>query len=145
MSSGVADHDEEEVPAEEGESREEPPASAAEQSDKEEPAKEESSSTSREQGVLVGAPVATPSVAQGGLSLVDFQEVVVVPSAPCETATPVLTPIERLRRQDQQVLSALAEKQALLAEILRIPSEDYVHMAEASSMLSRLFCSNKGM
>lgn len=41
---------------------------------------------------------------------------------------------EQLRRQDQQVLSALAEKQALLAEILRIPSEDYVHMAEASNM-----------
>lgn len=45
-------------------------------------------------GALVaGAPVAASSVAQGGLSLVDFQEVVVVPSAPCETATPVLTPI----------------------------------------------------
>ncbi|XP_075547770.1 rho guanine nucleotide exchange factor 11-like isoform X1 [Dermacentor variabilis] len=145
LDTGVADHEdeEEEVPTdkEEGGSREEeettPPASVAEQterSDKEEPAKEEGHD--KEQGVLAGAPVATPTVAQGGLSLVDFQEVVVVPSAPCETATPVLTPIEQLRRQDQQVLSALAEKQALLAEILRIPSEDYVHMAEISEEMN---------
>ncbi|XP_075748566.1 rho guanine nucleotide exchange factor 11-like isoform X3 [Rhipicephalus microplus] len=128
----VTDHEEEEVPTEEGENKEEPAAPVADQSDKEEPAKEEGSSKE----ILVGAPVATPSVAQGGLSLVDFQEVVVVPSAPCETATPVLTPIERLRRQDQRVLSALAEKQALLAEILRIPSEDYVHMAEISEEMN---------
>lgn len=86
--------------------------------------------------LVTGAPVAASSVAQGGLSLVDFQEVVVVPSAPCETATPVLTPIERLRRQDRQVLSALAEKQALLAEILRIPSEDYAHLAEISEEMN---------
>uniref|UniRef100_A0A131YRA1 Guanine nucleotide exchange factor n=1 Tax=Rhipicephalus appendiculatus TaxID=34631 RepID=A0A131YRA1_RHIAP len=133
LDTGVADHEEEEVPmTEEGESKEEPAPPVADQSDKEEPAKEESSNKE----VLVGAPVATSSVAQGGLSLVDFQEVVVVPSAPCETATPVLTPIERLRRQDQQVLSALAEKQALLAEILRIPSEDYVHMAEISEEMN---------
>lgn len=134
LDTSAADHEEEEVPTEEGENKEEPAASVADQSDKEEPAKEESNSSNKE--VLVGAPVATSSVAQGGLSLVDFQEVVVVPSAPCETATPVLTPIERLRRQDQQVLSALAEKQALLAEILRIPSEDYVHMAEISEEMN---------
>uniref|UniRef100_A0A224YP26 Guanine nucleotide exchange factor n=1 Tax=Rhipicephalus zambeziensis TaxID=60191 RepID=A0A224YP26_9ACAR len=133
LDTGVADHEEEEGPTtEEGENKEEPAPPVADQSDKEEPAKEESSNKE----VLVGAPVATSSVAQGGLSLVDFQEVVVVPSAPCETATPVLTPIERLRRQDQQVLSALAEKQALLAEILRIPSEDYVHMAEISEEMN---------
>ncbi|XP_077524953.1 rho guanine nucleotide exchange factor 11-like isoform X4 [Amblyomma americanum] len=147
IDSGAADHEdeEEEVPTDKeegGSSREEetPPASAAAaQPDKEEASEKEEGD--KEEGVLAGAPVATPSVAQGGLSLVDFQEVVVVPSAPCETATPVLTPIERLRRKDQQVLSALAEKQSLLAEILRIPSEDYVHLAEISEEMN----SEKGL
>lgn len=66
--------------------------------------------------------------------LVDFSEVVVCNSASFERAQPVLTPLERLRRKDQEILSALREKQDILAEILQIPKGDYENMVEISEM-----------
>ncbi|XP_077535280.1 uncharacterized protein LOC144147096 isoform X2 [Haemaphysalis longicornis] len=80
--------------------------------------------------LVVAAPVAAPSMAQGSLSLVDFQEVGGVPSGHCGTATPELTPIHHLGRLDGKVLSAVAEKEALKTDTLRTPSKDCAHLAE---------------
>ncbi|XP_064470907.1 uncharacterized protein LOC135385494 isoform X2 [Ornithodoros turicata] len=65
-------------------------------------------------------------------ALVDFHEVVIRSSAPFETAQHVLTPVERLRRKDQEVLNAIREKQDIVSEILRIPKGDYENVAEIS-------------
>uniref|UniRef100_A0A6B0VH14 Putative guanine nucleotide exchange factor n=1 Tax=Ixodes ricinus TaxID=34613 RepID=A0A6B0VH14_IXORI len=133
------DHAEEEVsastaaPPEEEAAAKEPAAETAQpDTNTEEPSRD---------GGEAPVPVAGPArieasqVAQG-LSLVDFQEVVVRPSAPFETAEPVLTPVERLRRKDQEILTALAEKQDLMAEILRIPKDDFENIAEISEEMN---------
>ncbi|CAN7945461.1 unnamed protein product, partial [Ixodes pacificus] len=100
------DHAEEEVststaaPPEEEAAAKEPPAETAQpDTNAEEPSRD-----GGEPPVPVAGParIEASQVAQG-LSLVDFQEVVVRPSAPFETAEPVLTPVERLRRKDQEI------------------------------------------
>lgn len=53
---------------------------------------------------------------------------------PIHVAEPVLTPIERLRRKDQVIREALAEKQSLVADILNIPKEDFEHVADMADM-----------
>ncbi|XP_063995232.1 rho guanine nucleotide exchange factor 12 isoform X4 [Diachasmimorpha longicaudata] len=55
---------------------------------------------------------------------------------PIHVAEPVLTPIERLRRKDQVIREALIEKQALVADILNIPKEDFEHVADMADMAS---------
>ncbi|XP_036143967.1 rho guanine nucleotide exchange factor 11 isoform X2 [Monomorium pharaonis] len=66
------------------------------------------------------------------LSLIDPVEVhVEVP--PVHVAEPVLTPIERLRREDEIIKQALFEKQLLMADILNIPKEDFEHVADIAS------------
>ncbi|XP_029828089.3 rho guanine nucleotide exchange factor 11 isoform X6 [Ixodes scapularis] len=133
------DHAEEEVsastaaPHEEEAAAKEPPAETAQPDmNAEEPSRD-----GGEPPVPVAGParIEASQVAQG-LSLVDFQEVVVRPSAPFETAEPVLTPVERLRRKDQEILTALADKQDLMAEILRIPKDDFENIAEISEEMN---------
>ncbi|PSN51929.1 hypothetical protein C0J52_06306 [Blattella germanica] len=55
---------------------------------------------------------------------------VVVSQRPVLTAEPVLTPIEQLRRKDEAIRTALAEKQQLVADILHVPREDFENIAE---------------
>ena len=50
------------------------------------------------------------------------------------TATPVITPIERLRRKDREVARALEEKQKLVEEILKIPHMELRSIAETGTM-----------
>ncbi|XP_034949191.1 rho guanine nucleotide exchange factor 12 isoform X2 [Chelonus insularis] len=57
---------------------------------------------------------------------------------PVHVAEPVLTPIECLRRKDEIIKQALAEKQSLVAEILNIPKEDFEHVADMASELTGL-------
>ncbi|KAL1458061.1 hypothetical protein WDU94_008236 [Cyamophila willieti] len=45
-------------------------------------------------------------------------------------AQPVLTPLERLRRKDETIKQALAEKQQLVADILQVPREDFDTIAD---------------
>ncbi|XP_046628149.1 rho guanine nucleotide exchange factor 11 isoform X2 [Neodiprion virginianus] len=52
---------------------------------------------------------------------------------PIHLAEPVLTPIERLRRKDALIKEALMEKQALVADILNVPREDFEHLADMAS------------
>ncbi|KAJ4436320.1 hypothetical protein ANN_18951 [Periplaneta americana] len=55
---------------------------------------------------------------------------VVVSQRPVLTAEPVLTPIEQLRRKDEAIRLALAEKQQLVADILHVPREEFENIAE---------------
>ncbi|KAJ9582237.1 hypothetical protein L9F63_003366, partial [Diploptera punctata] len=55
---------------------------------------------------------------------------VVVSQRPVLTAEPVLTPIEQLRRKDEVIKVALAEKQQLIADILHVPREEFENIAE---------------
>ncbi|XP_043228877.1 rho guanine nucleotide exchange factor 11-like isoform X14 [Amphibalanus amphitrite] len=64
--------------------------------------------------------------------LIDPAEVVVSQGVVL-SAEPVLTPIERLRRKDEQVRQTLAEKQQLVADILQIPRDDFAHIAELAA------------
>ncbi|XP_046751994.1 rho guanine nucleotide exchange factor 11 isoform X6 [Diprion similis] len=52
---------------------------------------------------------------------------------PIHLAEPVLTPIESLRRKDALIRDALMEKQALVADILNVPREDFEHLADMAS------------
>ncbi|XP_025601965.2 rho guanine nucleotide exchange factor 11 isoform X3 [Athalia rosae] len=65
-------------------------------------------------------------------SLIDPVEVR-VEVRPIHLAEPVLTPIERLRRKDALIKQALTEKQALVADILNVPREDFEHLADMAS------------
>jgi len=58
-----------------------------------------------------------------GTPLIDPAEVVVSQGAVL-TAEPVLTPLEKLRRKDQVIRTALADKQRLVADILHVPHSD---------------------
>ncbi|XP_066992612.2 rho guanine nucleotide exchange factor 12 isoform X3 [Anabrus simplex] len=55
---------------------------------------------------------------------------VVVSQRPVLTAEPVLTPIEKLRRKDEVIRLALAEKQQLVADILHVPREEFETIAD---------------
>ncbi|XP_023714771.1 rho guanine nucleotide exchange factor 12 isoform X5 [Cryptotermes secundus] len=55
---------------------------------------------------------------------------VVVSQRPVLTAEPVLTPIEQLRRKDEAIRLALADKQQLVADILHVPREEFENIAE---------------
>ncbi|XP_063236975.1 rho guanine nucleotide exchange factor 11-like isoform X2 [Bacillus rossius redtenbacheri] len=55
---------------------------------------------------------------------------VVVCQRPVLTAEPVLTPIEKLRRKDEEIRLALEEKQQLVAEILHVPREEFDTIAD---------------
>ncbi|XP_046676809.1 rho guanine nucleotide exchange factor 11-like isoform X3 [Homalodisca vitripennis] len=57
-------------------------------------------------------------------SLIEPTEVLVCQS-PVLTAEPVLTPLEKLRRTDEVIREALEEKKRLVADILRVPRDDY--------------------
>ncbi|CAG2062416.1 unnamed protein product, partial [Timema podura] len=62
-------------------------------------------------------------------SLIQPSEVV-VSQRPVLTAEPVLTPIEKLRRKDEEIRLALAEKTQLVADILHVPREEFETIAE---------------
>lgn len=76
--------------------------------------------------------VETLQIAEG-LPLIEPSEVVVSESAVLQTAEPVLTPIEKLRRKDQAISKALEEKQQLVADILHIPRVDFEHVSDIAS------------
>ncbi|XP_059352052.1 rho guanine nucleotide exchange factor 11-like [Daphnia carinata] len=67
-----------------------------------------------------------------GTPLIDPTEVVVSQGAVL-TAEPVLTPLEKLRRKDQMIRAALADKQRLVADILHVPHSE---LDPASELLS---------
>ncbi|KAL1124681.1 hypothetical protein AAG570_001305 [Ranatra chinensis] len=46
------------------------------------------------------------------------------------TAEPVLTPLEKLRRKDEDIRRGLLEKQALVAHILHVPQEEFETIAD---------------
>lgn len=58
-----------------------------------------------------------------GTPLIDPTEVVVSQGAVL-IAEPVLTPLEKLRRKDQMIRAALADKQRLVADILHVPHSE---------------------
>ncbi|KAI5744166.1 hypothetical protein M8J77_026328 [Diaphorina citri] len=55
---------------------------------------------------------------------------VTVSHQPVFFAEPVLTPLERLRRKDDMIKQALAEKQQLVADILQVPREEFDTIAD---------------
>ncbi|GLV42592.1 Rho guanine nucleotide exchange factor 2 [Carabus blaptoides fortunei] len=55
---------------------------------------------------------------------------------PVHTAQPVITPIEQVRRKDEAIRQALAEKEALVAEILHVPPEDYHTIVDMAGDIS---------
>ncbi|GIY71928.1 rho guanine nucleotide exchange factor 11 [Caerostris extrusa] len=59
-----------------------------------------------------------------GPQLIEPSEVIVSSGAVCETAEPVLTPFEKLRRKDLEISKAIEEKEVITAEILQITLED---------------------
>ncbi|GBM19935.1 Rho guanine nucleotide exchange factor 12 [Araneus ventricosus] len=59
-----------------------------------------------------------------GPQLIEPSEVIVSSGAICETAEPVLTPFEKLRRKDLEISKAIEEKEVITAEILQIPLEE---------------------
>ncbi|KAG8251464.1 Rho guanyl-nucleotide exchange factor activity protein [Homalodisca vitripennis] len=65
-------------------------------------------------------------------SLIEPTEVLVCQS-PVLTAEPVLTPLEKLRRTDEVIREALEEKKRLVADILRVPRDDYDNIAELAA------------
>ncbi|KAG8192162.1 hypothetical protein JTE90_027804 [Oedothorax gibbosus] len=60
-----------------------------------------------------------------GPQLIEPSEVVVCSGAVYETAEPVLTPFEKLRRKDLEISKFMEEKEMITAEILQIPLEDF--------------------
>ncbi|GFQ95590.1 rho guanine nucleotide exchange factor 12 [Trichonephila clavata] len=60
-----------------------------------------------------------------GPQLIEPSEVIVSSGAICETAEPVLTPFEKLRRKDLEISKAIEEKEIITAEILQIPLEEF--------------------
>ncbi|GFU54515.1 rho guanine nucleotide exchange factor 12 [Nephila pilipes] len=60
-----------------------------------------------------------------GPQLIEPSEVIVSSGAVCETAEPVLTPFEKLRRKDLEISKAIEEKEIITAEILQIPLEEF--------------------
>ncbi|KAF8764682.1 Rho guanine nucleotide exchange factor 12 like protein [Argiope bruennichi] len=65
-----------------------------------------------------------------GPQLIEPSEVIVSSGAICETAEPVLTPFEKLRRKDLEISKAIEEKEVITAEILQIPIEELKSPAE---------------
>ncbi|GAB6027465.1 hypothetical protein CHUAL_001722 [Chamberlinius hualienensis] len=68
-----------------------------------------------------------------GPPLIEPSEVIISERAVLQTAEPVLAPIEKLRRQNQLIKTALKEKHNIVGEILNIPSEDIEKWSHASS------------
>ncbi|XP_049947782.1 rho guanine nucleotide exchange factor 12 [Schistocerca serialis cubense] len=58
---------------------------------------------------------------------------VIVSHRPVLTAEPVIMPIEKLRRKDEEIRLALDEKRHLVADILNIPKEEFDHIAEMAA------------
>ncbi|XP_022252947.1 uncharacterized protein LOC106468289 isoform X2 [Limulus polyphemus] len=67
--------------------------------------------------------------------LIEPSEIKVSESVVLQIAEPVLTPIEMVRRRDQQITEALAEKQDLISQIFQIPKKEFDHVAEMASEL----------
>ncbi|XP_067143526.1 rho guanine nucleotide exchange factor 11-like isoform X3 [Centruroides vittatus] len=65
-----------------------------------------------------------------GPELIAPSEVIVRQGAAYQTAEPVLTPIEQLRRKEQQIAKILSEKEKLVAQILQISPEEFEHIAK---------------
>ncbi|XP_076335104.1 rho guanine nucleotide exchange factor 11-like isoform X2 [Tachypleus tridentatus] len=70
-----------------------------------------------------------------GPQLIEPSEVKIIEGAVLQTAEPVLTPLEKLRRKDQKIAESLAEKQEIIAEYLRIPPGSFAHFGEIASDL----------
>lgn len=68
-----------------------------------------------------------------GPTLIEPSEVVVSQGAILQTAEPVLTPLEKLRRKDAIIRQELQEKQALIADVLHIPREEFEHVADIAN------------
>ncbi|XP_014249554.1 rho guanine nucleotide exchange factor 11 isoform X3 [Cimex lectularius] len=62
-------------------------------------------------------------------TLIDPGEVI-VSSRDVLTAEPVLTPLEKLKRKDELVRRTLYEKQAIVADILHVPREEFDNIVE---------------
>ncbi|CAG0882122.1 unnamed protein product [Cyprideis torosa] len=45
-------------------------------------------------------------------------------------AEPVITPLERLRKKDLEIKKKLEEKEAIVADILRVPKEEFAHISD---------------
>nr|XP_018910906.1 PREDICTED: rho guanine nucleotide exchange factor 11 isoform X3 [Bemisia tabaci] len=58
---------------------------------------------------------------------------VIISQRSVQTAEPILTPLEKLRRQDDMIRQALAEKQKLVADILHVPHDQFETFAEMAS------------
>ncbi|XP_022249398.1 rho guanine nucleotide exchange factor 11-like isoform X1 [Limulus polyphemus] len=65
--------------------------------------------------------------------LIEPSEIKVSESTVLQTAVPLLTPIEMVRRKDKQIAEALAEKQDLVSKILQIPREEFEHVTETAN------------
>lgn len=57
--------------------------------------------------------------------LIEPSEVIVSSGAIYETAEPVLTPVEKLRRKDLEIVNAIEEKEKILAEMFQVPLEEF--------------------
>uniref|UniRef100_T1JIK5 DH domain-containing protein n=1 Tax=Strigamia maritima TaxID=126957 RepID=T1JIK5_STRMM len=65
--------------------------------------------------------------------LIEPSEVVVCDSAVLQTAEPVLTPLEKLRRKEAVIDGHLKEKHALVAQVLHMPLTEYNNSTNACS------------
>ncbi|KAG1693951.1 Rho guanine nucleotide exchange factor 12 [Nymphon striatum] len=65
-----------------------------------------------------------------GPCLIEPSEVVVTQGAVLQTAQPVLTSIEKLRRKDEQIVTALKDKQQIVAGILNVPPEEFENIVD---------------
>lgn len=65
-----------------------------------------------------------------GPELIAPSEVIVRHGTSYQTAEPVLTPIEQLRRKEQQIARILSEKEKLVAQILQISPEEFERIAK---------------
>ncbi|KFM79191.1 Rho guanine nucleotide exchange factor 11, partial [Stegodyphus mimosarum] len=68
-----------------------------------------------------------------GPQLIEPSEVIVSSGAICETAEPVFTPIERLRRKDLEIVKAIREKEKILADIFQVTEEELTIPPEISA------------
>lgn len=93
------------------------------------PSLEDSKTTKSEQTIIQGHIVQIVD----SPGLIEPSEVIITESAPLEVAEPVLTPMEQLRRKDQEIAAALTEKQELVADILQIPKGEFEHFAEMAN------------
>ncbi|XP_054711326.1 uncharacterized protein LOC129220916 [Uloborus diversus] len=59
-----------------------------------------------------------------GPQLIEPSEVVIRSGAVYETAEPVLTPVEKLRRKDVEIVKAIEEKEKILADMFQVPVEE---------------------